>query len=645
MWDRSKLFALWNWLPAFHVVAKTQHLPTASRQLHVSVSALSRTIKQLETALGCELFVRDGRGLALNQHGRALQAIVDRAIGSLIGELDQVTEAGASRLFRVAVAHTVSQRVVVPTMLSALSGVVPSLHGCEDSEAAALTAAGEVELAIVSVPSPSPKLRVQRLGELARGIYAGVGHPLFDAPTSELGRHAFVARRNDEGVGPVSVYVNQEDSALELCLAGQLLAVLPDEVVEHHVMQRRLRRIADADRPLSLFAVRRRDQAASPQLEAVIDAVSARLARPSAIPTRWRLGDELLMRAEYDAALEAWRRAAAAPRLAKSEQAEWGARQLRVAILRRRWADVTALERTRRTWTREARAEVDALSALGECMRGRPQRGEKRLACALALLAECEPTTARRAWIAAHRAEGNLRLVTGDPDAAIRAYEAAEALCASIDDRWERSIALYNLGEAHLLHGNLEHAGMLLDRAADAKLELGDRWGRVWVHHGRAFLHLKRQQPLEAVREASFGLTLAVDIADPKPLAMLYVLIGRAQLLLGDVHEAERAFRFGDRAAERAQTPAERVQAHVGLVDTRLRSGQIKAAAQLGARVRNLARQCGSPHADAAALVACAEMESRRGRRDSAQRLLGEAARKVRDPLEPYGYWFNVAGT
>src|SRR5512134_1939070 len=125
MWDRAKLFALWNWLPAFHVVAKSQHLPTASRQLHVSVSALSRTIKQLEAALGCELFERERRGLVLNQHGRALQAIVDRSIAAFAGELDQVVAAGASRLCRVAVAHTVSQRVVVPPMLAALSGVVP----------------------------------------------------------------------------------------------------------------------------------------------------------------------------------------------------------------------------------------------------------------------------------------------------------------------------------------------------------------------------------------------------------------------------------------------------------------------------------------------------------------------------------------
>jgi DNA-binding transcriptional LysR family regulator len=642
MSERAKLFSLWNWLPAFHVVARTQHLPTASRTLHVTKSALSRTIKQLETALGCELFVREHGGMVLNARGRALQASVDRVIATLARDLEQVASATTVRLFRIAVAHTVSQRVVVPAMLGALGGTVPSLHGCEDAEALELVAVGDVDVAIVTTPSSSPKLEVERLGELARGIYCGTAHPLYDAPTTQLGTHAFVARASDEGAGRVSVYVNQEDSAIELCLSGQLLAVLPDIVVESHVAQRRLRRLGDAERPLVLFAVRQRERRVSSELEAVVAAVGARLAAPREQRARWYVGDELLMRAEYDAALAAWRRAAEST-LSPDEDAEWCLRRTRVAILRRRWREVTAFVRSKRDWTPAARAELYALAALGECMRGRTQHSEHRLAASLALLAECEPEHGRRAWIAARRAEGNLRLATGDPAAAIKAYDAAEALCALIDDPWERSIALYNLGEAHLLHGNLDHAASLLERAAHAKLELGDRWGRVWVHHARAFLQLRRGKPVDALHEASVGLTLAVDIADAKPLAMLYVLIGRAQLVLDDLDEAERAFRFAVRVADRAGADAERVQAHIGLVHARLRRGQLAAAATAGSRVRDLARRCASPHAEAAALVAVAAVESRRGHATRAQRMLAEAARKVPAPHEPYGYWFTAS--
>ncbi|MBP8302176.1 MAG: LysR family transcriptional regulator, partial [Planctomycetes bacterium] len=56
-----RLDALWNWLPAFRAVGETQHLPSAATALHVSPSALSRSVRLLEQRLGCTLFERRSR--------------------------------------------------------------------------------------------------------------------------------------------------------------------------------------------------------------------------------------------------------------------------------------------------------------------------------------------------------------------------------------------------------------------------------------------------------------------------------------------------------------------------------------------------------------------------------------------------------
>ena len=48
----QRLHRFWSWLPAFSAVAETQHLPSAALKLHVSPSALSRTIRLLEDDLG-----------------------------------------------------------------------------------------------------------------------------------------------------------------------------------------------------------------------------------------------------------------------------------------------------------------------------------------------------------------------------------------------------------------------------------------------------------------------------------------------------------------------------------------------------------------------------------------------------------------
>ncbi len=53
----------------FWVVAKEEHLTRAAERLHVSQSAISSQIRQLEDELGHELFVREGRSLRLTEVG------------------------------------------------------------------------------------------------------------------------------------------------------------------------------------------------------------------------------------------------------------------------------------------------------------------------------------------------------------------------------------------------------------------------------------------------------------------------------------------------------------------------------------------------------------------------------------------------
>lgn len=82
--DRAaRLAELWSWLPAFRTVAETQHLPTAAAVLHVSPSALSRSVGLLEAALGQPLFRRVGRRLQLDRAGELLLAATRDAMRRL----------------------------------------------------------------------------------------------------------------------------------------------------------------------------------------------------------------------------------------------------------------------------------------------------------------------------------------------------------------------------------------------------------------------------------------------------------------------------------------------------------------------------------------------------------------------------------
>ncbi|MGE0308083.1 MAG: LysR family transcriptional regulator, partial [Acidimicrobiia bacterium] len=61
----------------FWAVAKEGNLTRAAAQLHVSQSALSSQIKQLETDLGQPLFARKGRNLALTEAGQVALSYAD----------------------------------------------------------------------------------------------------------------------------------------------------------------------------------------------------------------------------------------------------------------------------------------------------------------------------------------------------------------------------------------------------------------------------------------------------------------------------------------------------------------------------------------------------------------------------------------
>ncbi len=64
-------------LHSFWAVAKEGHLTRAAQRLHVSPSALSTQIRQLEDALGQSLFEREARTLRLSEAGRVAMGYAD----------------------------------------------------------------------------------------------------------------------------------------------------------------------------------------------------------------------------------------------------------------------------------------------------------------------------------------------------------------------------------------------------------------------------------------------------------------------------------------------------------------------------------------------------------------------------------------
>lgn len=155
---------LWNWLPAFRTVAETEHLPTAARALHVSPSALSRSVKHLENEVGHPLFDRDGRRMKLNRAGEQLLAAVRDAMRRVDDGLDGGTQPATS--LQIAGPPAWLQWIVLPAIHALAPGdrvaVVLAEAPAGDPERALLR--GDVDLIVSELPIGGDQLVVDHLG-------------------------------------------------------------------------------------------------------------------------------------------------------------------------------------------------------------------------------------------------------------------------------------------------------------------------------------------------------------------------------------------------------------------------------------------------------------------------------------------------
>lgn len=293
MEHQRRLYRIWNWLPAFRAVAETEHLPTASERLHVTPSALSRSIKQLERELGRQLFRRVGRRLELSPAGEQLL----RALRESMSRLDKGISMASTSQFvgpiRVSATEPFATAFVVDALDALVEAhplVVPHLDALEPSVAEEWVVDRRLDVAVLDQPLPDDALTIHRLGELRYGIHCGAAHPLFEQPTPSLDevlRHPFVGpppgvedpwpREIDREVG---LQVTDLTVALKLCARGRYLALLPDVVARAYRggdgMLRRLPVELDARR--EAYVVFRKTSAEGP-VQALLDEIQTAFAR------------------------------------------------------------------------------------------------------------------------------------------------------------------------------------------------------------------------------------------------------------------------------------------------------------------------------------------------------------------------------
>lgn len=270
---------IWSYLPAFRAVAETEHLPTAAKALHVVPSALSRSVRLLEEAVGEQLFARQGRRLVLNAQGRALLDAVRESVGTIERGLARAGEQDFEGELRVGTIGVLTNHVVLPILLDLVAErpkIVPTMRACGARESNHRLAIGALDLAFYYDATSMDGVWCERLGALGASIYCGRRHPLFAAKRvtqKMLLEHPFsVPQIGDRNVPMDGWPVHLERKVgmriellltnLDVALSGRFVCVLPDVVALPHARAKRLRRFSfDLVPPIEVYgACREGDQ-------------------------------------------------------------------------------------------------------------------------------------------------------------------------------------------------------------------------------------------------------------------------------------------------------------------------------------------------------------------------------------------------
>jgi len=80
----------WQYLRYFEIVAREEHITRAADKLHMTQSALSKSISNLEKELGISLFEQRGRNIKLTRYGQIFYNHVSRATAEIATGIETV---------------------------------------------------------------------------------------------------------------------------------------------------------------------------------------------------------------------------------------------------------------------------------------------------------------------------------------------------------------------------------------------------------------------------------------------------------------------------------------------------------------------------------------------------------------------------
>jgi DNA-binding transcriptional LysR family regulator len=242
-------------LHSFVAVAEEQSFTRAAARMHIAQPPLSLRIRELENELGCALFERSTRRVALTVAGRSFLDALRPALLQLDRAAESCRRAARGEIGTLRLGYTGrASYLLLPELLRSFRASHPEisvdLYGPHPSGQLRADLLGRnIDAALCFLPTTGPGLTSRTLAHCTLAIVLPGHHPLAGKPdlaTSDLADEAFVGYPANRGFHLRSameaeclragfrprVIRESEASQALLCLvaAGAGVSIIPDEI-------------------------------------------------------------------------------------------------------------------------------------------------------------------------------------------------------------------------------------------------------------------------------------------------------------------------------------------------------------------------------------------------------------------------------
>lgn len=207
----------------FIAVARTGQVSLAARELHVSQSAITAAVKQLEEILGCALFRRHARGVTLTYNGTIFLRHADR-IFAAVNEAIKAPRRTLSQLegsLRLAMTYTVAG-YFLPHYLERFSRLYPNLTlvpleaARTEIEAGLISGVYDIAVMLTSNIGNQEKIGHETLVRSRRRLWLAAGHKLLERRSVHLmdvAPEPYIMLTVDEASNTAQGYWNRSGAA------------------------------------------------------------------------------------------------------------------------------------------------------------------------------------------------------------------------------------------------------------------------------------------------------------------------------------------------------------------------------------------------------------------------------------------------